>query len=103
METALQQIQPGGTLVLAPVAMSLIRITDYSRHFWGRDIRTLYNVNRRDAEAFLALAAKLNLGLPTEVTRFRELQAAMTRLKRGQIGAAHAAVRVRESGAEAEG
>ncbi|MEJ2215285.1 MAG: alcohol dehydrogenase catalytic domain-containing protein [Gemmatimonadota bacterium] len=97
VEQALEHIKPGGALVLAPVAMSEIQIADYSRHFWGRDIRTLYNVNRRDAEAFLALAARLDLGLPTEVVPFGELQKAMMRLKRGQIAPAHVAVGVRES------
>lgn len=96
VEIALEHIKPGGTLVLAPVAMSAIHITDYSKHFWGGDIRTLYNVNRRDAEAFLALAAELDMGLPTEVVPFGELQDAMARAKRGQITPAHVAVRGRE-------
>mgnify|MGYP000273009421 CR=1 FL=1 len=52
-ELASRQVKPGGVIVLAPVAMSLIRIEDYSTNLWGRDIRTLYNVNRRDAEELL--------------------------------------------------
>ena len=41
----------GGVLVLAPVSMSTIEIRDYSTDLWGRDIRTLYNINRGDAGA----------------------------------------------------
>ncbi|MEJ2218974.1 MAG: hypothetical protein P8099_20505 [Gemmatimonadota bacterium] len=97
VEIALEHIRPGGTLVLAPVAMSEIQVADYSGHLWGRDIRTLYNVNRRDAQTFLALAAKLDMGLHTKVVPFRELQGAMARVKRGETTATHVAVRVRES------
>ncbi|NIS20528.1 MAG: alcohol dehydrogenase, partial [Thermoplasmata archaeon] len=70
VELALERIEPGGTLVLAPVAMSTIEVTDYSRNLWGRDVRTLYNVNRRDAEEFLGLAREIDLGLGTEVVPF---------------------------------
>jgi propanol-preferring alcohol dehydrogenase len=95
VETALRQIKPGGTLVLAPVAMSAIDIGDYSRHLWGRDIRTLYNVNRRDAEDFLRLAREINLSLGTEVVAFADLQEGMVRARRGKLREANAAVRVR--------
>jgi propanol-preferring alcohol dehydrogenase len=58
VEIALRRLKPGGVLVLAPVAMSTIEIGEYSAHLWGRDIRTLYNVNRRDAEQFVSLAGR---------------------------------------------
>jgi len=96
VELALEPIALGGILVLAPVAMSTIEIADYSRTLWGRDIRTLYNVNRRDAEEFLALAREIDLGLATEVVPFAELQDAMVRVKRGELRHANAAVRVAE-------
>jgi propanol-preferring alcohol dehydrogenase len=96
VETALRQTKPGGTLVLAPVAMSPIEIGDYSSHLWGRDIRTLYNVNRRDAEEFLELAREIDLSLGTEVVAFEELNEGMVRVKRGELREANAAVRVGE-------
>jgi propanol-preferring alcohol dehydrogenase len=94
VETALRQTKPGGTVVLAPVAMSPINISDYSSHLWGRDIRTLYNVNRRDAEEFLELACQIDLGLGTEVVAFGELHDGMVRVKRGELREPNAAVRV---------
>ncbi len=94
VEQALRTVRVGGVLVLAPVAMSTIQIGDYSSHLWGRDIRTLYNVNRRDSEAFLKLAREADLSLSTEVVAFEELEDAMIRVKEGRIDKANAAVRV---------
>lgn len=97
VETALRRVKPGGVVVLAPVAMSRIVIEDYSVSLWGRDLRTLYNVNRRDAAEFLQLAREADLGLPTGVVPFGECQDALVRMRRGELGEAHAAVRVRHS------
>lgn len=94
VELALRYMKPGGVLVLAPVAMSVIRIGDYSTYLWGRDIRTLYNVNRRDAEEFLRLAREIDLGLGTEVFKFEYCQEGMIRVRRGELSEANAAVRI---------
>lgn len=94
VEPALRRVKPGGILVLAPVAMSTIEIDDYSNHLWGRDIRTLYNVNRRDTLEFLQLARDLDLGLGTEVVPFASCQDAMIRLRRGEVDAANIVVRI---------
>jgi propanol-preferring alcohol dehydrogenase len=94
VELASRQVKPGGVIVLAPVAMSLIRIEDYSSNLWGRDIRTLYNVNRRDAEELLQFAREIDLGLGTEVFPFEACQEGMIRVRCGEIGEANAAVRV---------
>ena len=94
VETALRRIKPGGVLVLAPVAMSVIEIRDYSTHLWGRDVRTLYNVNRGDAEEFLRLAREIDLSLGTEVLAFQACQEGMIRVRRGDIRQANAAVRI---------
>ncbi|MGD8869323.1 MAG: alcohol dehydrogenase catalytic domain-containing protein [Gemmatimonadales bacterium] len=94
VELALQRVKPGGVLVLAPVAMSTIEIGQYSANLWGRDIRTLYNVNRRDAEEFLRLAEEIDMSLGTEVFPFDMCQEGMMRVRRGAIREANAAVRV---------
>jgi len=94
VELALRHVKLGGVVVLAPVAMSTIEIHDYSAHLWGRDIRTLYNVNRRDAEEFLRLAREIDLGLGTEVFPFEACQDAMIRVRHGDIREANAAVRI---------
>ncbi len=94
VEIALRRLKPGGVLVLAPVAMSAIEIHDYSAHLWGRDIRTLYNINRGDAEEFLRLAREIDLSLETEVFPFEACQEAMIRVRHGDIRQANAAVRI---------
>jgi propanol-preferring alcohol dehydrogenase len=94
VEIALRRLKPGGVLVLAPVAMSTIEIGEYSAHLWGRDIRTLYNVNRRDAEQFVSMAREIDMNLGTEVFPFEKCQDALIRVRRGHIGQANAAIRV---------
>jgi propanol-preferring alcohol dehydrogenase len=84
VEPALRQVKVGGVVVLAPVAMSPISIADYSSHFWGRDIRTLYNVNLAEAQEFLDIAASIHLDLGIERVLFTDLQEAMIRLKHGR-------------------
>jgi propanol-preferring alcohol dehydrogenase len=96
VELALRQVRPGGVVVLAPVAMSRIEIHEYSRHFWGRDVRTLYNINARDAGEFLAMAREVDFGLATDVFPFSDLQEAMKRVRRGELQASNAAVRISE-------
>jgi propanol-preferring alcohol dehydrogenase len=98
VELALKRVGPGGVVVLAPVAMSRIEIHDYSTHFWGGHVRTLYNVNRHDSEEFLALARKVDLSLGTEVFPFPALQEGMIRVRGGEIRESNAAVRISESG-----
>jgi propanol-preferring alcohol dehydrogenase len=94
VELALRRLRPGGVLVLAPVAMSTIEIAQYSAHLWGRDIRTLYNINRRDAEEFLRLAGEVDMSLGTEVFPFEMCQEALIRVRHGDIRRANAVVRV---------
>jgi propanol-preferring alcohol dehydrogenase len=94
VELALPHVKPGGVLVLAPVAMSTIEIRKYSSHLWGRDIRTLYNVNRRDAEEFLRHVPKIDLSLGTDVFTLERCQEALIRVRHGDIRQANAAVRV---------
>jgi len=94
VEPALSHLNLGGVLVLAPVAMSEIRIGDYSNNLWGRDIRTLYNVNRQDAREFLQLAREIAMGLGTEVFPFEECQEGMIRVSRGELTEANAAIRI---------
>ena len=98
VELALKRVRPGGVVVLAPVAMSQIEIRDYSTHLWGRDVRTLYNVNRQDSEEFLELAREIDLSLGTEVFPFPALQEGMVRVRRGEIRESNAAVRIFETG-----
>jgi len=94
VEPALHDLAVGGTLVLAPVSMSRFEIDDYTGTLWGRDIRTLYNVNRRDAAELIELAAHVDLALGTEVFAFEDLPEAMIRLRHGRLAAANAVLRI---------
>lgn len=91
---ALRDLRVGGTLVLAPVTMSTIEIRDYSENLWGRDIRTLYNINRSDALEFLGLAARVPLALGVEVFPFEALPEVMIRVRDGKLRQANAVIRV---------
>ena len=91
---SLRDLRVGGVLVLAPVSMSPIEIREYSADLWGRDIRTLYNVNRGDALEFLELAAHVDLALGVEEFPFEALPDAMRRLKDGTLRQANAVIRI---------
>lgn len=94
VEAALGQVKVGGVVVLAPVAMSRIEIRDYSKNFWGRDLRTLYNVNTRDSEEFLRLAGETRLQIGTEVHPLAECQEALIRLRRGETREPNVVIRI---------
>jgi alcohol dehydrogenase, propanol-preferring len=85
VEPSLTPIKKGGVLVLAPVSMSLIEIKNYSDNFWGKDIRTLYNVNKGESEEFLEIAGKTDMRMNKRVFPFDKLQDAMIMVKRGEI------------------
>jgi D-arabinose 1-dehydrogenase-like Zn-dependent alcohol dehydrogenase len=69
-------------------------VSEYSSHVWGRDIRTLYNVNRRDAEEFLRHVREIDLSLGTDVFPFERCQEALIRVRHGDMRQANAAVRL---------
>jgi propanol-preferring alcohol dehydrogenase len=94
VEPALSHVKIGGIVVLAPVSMSVIEIENYSENLWGRDLRTLYNVNAAEAREFLEIAGKIDLKMPRKVFPFEELQDAMIKVKKGQIKEPNAVIRI---------
>jgi propanol-preferring alcohol dehydrogenase len=94
VEPALADVQVGGVVVLAPVSMSPVVIRDYSATLWGRDLRTLYNVNRKDSREFLDLVSRTDFAMGTEVFSFEECQEAMIRAKQGRLAQPNAVVHV---------
>lgn len=96
VESALKQVKVGGVVVLAPVSMSRIEIGDYSSSFWGRDLRTLYNVNMRDAKEFMQIAASTDLSMGTEVHPFTACQDALIRVRHGKTREPNAVLRLAE-------
>jgi len=96
VEPALTQIEVGGTLVLAPVSMSTIGIKNYSDNLWGRDIRTLYNVNKKEAQEFLEIAGKTDMKMGRRIFSFDELQDAMIQVKKGRLEEPNAVIRINQ-------
>ena len=84
VEPALSQLEKGGTLVLAPVSSTPINIDNYSKNLWGRSIKSLYNLNRGDAEEFFNIVESLDLNLGTTLFPFEELQDALILAKQGK-------------------
>jgi len=85
VEPALTQVEKGGILVLAPVSMSPIAIQSYSDNLWGKDIRTLYNVNKDEAQEFLNIVKETDMKTGKHVFNMDELQDAMIQVKKGKI------------------
>jgi len=94
VEPILSQLRPGGTLVLAPVSSSSITIENYSEHLWGRDIRTLYNLSRADAQEFSEIINQLNLSVGVTVFPFEQLPDALVLAKQGKLEQPNVVIRV---------
>jgi propanol-preferring alcohol dehydrogenase len=96
VEPALARLEKGGILVMAPVSSSRIVIEDYSEHLWGRDIRTLYNINKADAEEFFGMVDRLDLHVGTTLFPFEELGEALILAKQGKLTQPNAVVAISE-------
>ena len=59
---------------------------DYGRYLWGeREIKSVANVARRDAEEFLPLAAEIPIVPEVEVYGLADVNKALIRLKEGKV------------------
>jgi propanol-preferring alcohol dehydrogenase len=85
VEPALAQVEKGGILVLAPVSMSPVELKNYSENLWGRDIRTLYNVKKNEADEFLKIAGQIEMKMGRRIFPLEELQDAMIQMRKGKI------------------
>ncbi|MGC9395909.1 MAG: zinc-binding alcohol dehydrogenase family protein [Anaerolineae bacterium] len=94
VEPILSQLRRGGVLVMAPVSASPIRIENYSENLWGRDIRTLYNLKRSDAEGFFEIVDRLELEMGTSLFPFEELPEALIRARQGKLEQPNAVIQV---------
>ncbi len=82
---ALRATAKGGTVVCAGIHMSDIPAFPYRLLWEERIVRSVANLTRRDAEEFLALAPKA--GVKTEIETFplAQANAALARLRGGQL------------------
>ncbi len=86
---ALSSLRKGGVVAINAVHLDRIPEFDYDRLLWGeRQIRSVTNMSRNDANDFLALAA--HTGVRSNVELFPLLQAneALAQLKHDRINGA---------------
>jgi len=94
VEPALEKLEVGGILVLAPVSMSTIEIKNYSQNLWGRDIRTLFNIKRSWGEEFLNIADEMQIKVGKEIFPFEKLQDALILVRKGEIKEPNAVIKI---------
>ena len=83
--TALKAVRKGGVVVCGGIHMSDIPAFAYA-DLWGeRQLRSVANLTRRDAEEFLALAPKIPVRTTTEVFPLEDAAMALQRLRDGTI------------------
>jgi len=88
---ALENLERGGRLVVnlirkEEVDKEFLLKLDYSRHLWlEKEIKTVANVTRKDAEEFLALASRVPITPEIQQFKLEEANKALVELKSGKI------------------
>jgi propanol-preferring alcohol dehydrogenase len=82
---ALRAVAPGGTVVCAGIHMSDIPGFPYEILWGERVVRSVANLTRRDGHEFLALAANTPLRTAVEPFPLADAQAALDRLRAGDV------------------
>ncbi|MCI0339986.1 MAG: zinc-dependent alcohol dehydrogenase family protein [Planctomycetales bacterium] len=86
---ALEHLAPGGTLVLAGIALSDVPALVYARHLaLERTVRSVAAATRRDGEEFLRLAAEIPVRAEVEVFPLGEANAVLRKMKERTLTAA---------------
>ena len=87
---ALNALEKGGRLVIAVIRKNtIIPPMDYSRFLWDeKEIKSVANITRKDAEEFLPLAAKIPIISEVQEFDLRQANEALLLLKQGNIRAA---------------
>ena len=84
---ALRNLQKGGRVVINAIRKAtLIPQLDYTEHLWyEKEVKSVANVTRRDAQEFLPLAAQISIVPETQEFRLEEANEALVLLKEGKI------------------
>jgi alcohol dehydrogenase, propanol-preferring len=82
---ALRATRPGGVVVCGGIHMSDIPSFPYSLLWEERVLRSAANLTRQDGEEFLALAPSVPVRTTVEVHPLADAQAALERLRSGQV------------------
>ncbi len=81
----LDRLARGGTLAINAVYMSPIPSFDYRRLYWEKEVRSVANVTREDARAFVALAARIPVRATVQTYAFADANRALLDLKAGRV------------------
>jgi propanol-preferring alcohol dehydrogenase len=84
---ALRNLQKGGRVVINAIRKTTpIPELDYAEHLWyEKEVKSVANVTRRDAQEFLPLAAEIPIVPETQDFRLEEANEALILLKEGKI------------------
>jgi propanol-preferring alcohol dehydrogenase len=84
---ALRGLRPGGRLVVNAIRKrSLVPALDYATHLWEeKELKSVANVTRQDAQEFLPLAAAIPIVPEVEEWPLAEANEALVRLKAGRV------------------
>jgi propanol-preferring alcohol dehydrogenase len=84
---ALRNLQKGGRVVINAIRkVTPIPELDYTKHLWHeKEVKSVANVTRRDAEEFLPLAAGIPIVPETQEFKLEEANEALILLKEGKI------------------
>jgi propanol-preferring alcohol dehydrogenase len=91
MVKALENLERGGRLVInlirkEEIDKEFLLKLDYPEHLWlEKEIKTVANVTRKDAEEFLPLAAQAQITPEVQEFKLEEANKALVELKTGQI------------------
>jgi len=83
---ALENLEKGGRLILAGIYMSSIPELDYIQHlYFEKEIKSVANVTKKDAQDFLSLAAEIPILPQVQEFKLKEANEALILLKQGKI------------------
>jgi propanol-preferring alcohol dehydrogenase len=84
---ALRNLEKGGRVIINAIRKATpIPELDYTAHLWyEKEVKSVANVTRRDAQEFLPLAAQIPIVAETQEFRLDEANEALILLKEGKI------------------
>jgi propanol-preferring alcohol dehydrogenase len=84
---ALKNLQKGGRVVINAIHKTTpIPELDYAEHVWyEKEVKSVANVTRKDAQEFLSLAAEIPIVPETQEFKLEEANEVLILLKEGKI------------------
>ncbi|MBN2112782.1 MAG: zinc-dependent alcohol dehydrogenase family protein [Acidimicrobiia bacterium] len=85
---ALKALDRGGVVAVNAIHLDRIPEFPYRHLWWERQIRSVANATRRDAQEFIYLAARIPVQTVADVFPLEQANTALARLKRGEVSGA---------------